>query len=48
MRSESNLQSIWEYEVKDKFRAKFIEAYGSSGLWVKLFRQCEGATSKQN
>ena len=42
MTSESNLQSIWEYEVKDKFRADFIEAYGPSGLWVGLFRQCKG------
>jgi heme-degrading monooxygenase HmoA len=40
--SESNLQSIWEYEVKDKFRAEFIDAYSSSGLWVSLFRQCKG------
>ncbi len=42
LNSESNLQSIWEYEVKDKFRAEFIEAYDSSGLWVSLFRQCKG------
>ena len=42
MSSESNWQSIWEFEVKDKFRAEFIEAYGPSGLWVSLFRQCPG------
>ena len=42
MNSESNFQSIWEYEVKDEFRAEFIEAYSSSGLWVSLFGQCKG------
>ena len=40
--SESNFQSIWEYEVRDKFRAAFIEAYSSNGLWVGLFKQCKG------
>jgi len=40
--SESHFQNIWEYEVKDKFRAEFIEAYGPSGLWVSLFKQCNG------
>jgi len=39
---KSNLQSIWEYEVKDKFRAEFIEVYSSNGLWVGLFSQCKG------
>ena len=42
MNSQSNFQSIWEYEVKDEFRTDFIEAYNSNGLWVKLFRECEG------
>lgn len=42
MSSNSNFQSIWEYEVKDEFRADFIEAYGSNGLWVSLFRKCKG------
>jgi hypothetical protein len=41
LNSQSNFQSIWEYDVKDKFRADFIEAYKSNGLWVKLFRECE-------
>jgi hypothetical protein len=41
LNSQSNFQSIWEYEVKDNFRADFIEAYKSNGLWVKLFRECE-------
>jgi heme-degrading monooxygenase HmoA len=40
--SESNFQSIWEYEVKNEFRAEFIEAYSSNGLWVSLFEQCKG------
>ncbi len=42
MNSQSNFQSIWEYEVKDEFRADFIEAYNSNGLWVNLFWECEG------
>ena len=42
MSAESNFQSIWEYEINDKFRTEFIEAYSSSGLWVNLFRQCKG------
>ena len=42
MSTESNFLSIWEYEVNDKFRAEFAEAYSSSGLWVSLFRQCKG------
>ena len=42
MNSQPNFQSIWEYEVNDKFRADFIEAYNSNGLWVKLFREYEG------
>lgn len=42
MKSESSFQSIWEYEVISKFRAEFIEAYHSNGLWVGLFEQCEG------
>jgi heme-degrading monooxygenase HmoA len=42
LNSQSNFQSIWEYEVKDKFRVDFIEAYNSNGLWVKLFRKCKG------
>lgn len=40
--SEPNFQSIWEYEVSDKYRTEFIEAYGSNGLWVSLFEQCKG------
>jgi len=40
--SESSFKSIWEYEVSDKYRAEFIEAYSSNGLWVNLFEQCEG------
>jgi len=40
--SEPNFQSIWEYEVSDKYRTEFIEAYCSNGLWVSLFEQCEG------
>jgi heme-degrading monooxygenase HmoA len=38
----SNFQSIWEYEVDNNFRADFIEAYDSHGLWAKLFKQCKG------
>ena len=42
LNSQSNFQSIWQYKVQDNFRAEFIEAYDSDGLWVKLFRQCKG------
>ena len=42
MSPDSDFQSIWEYEVKDEFRADFIEAYGPNGLWVRLFGQCKG------
>lgn len=42
MTSQSKFQSIWEYEVRDSFRAEFIEAYDSNGLWAKLFGQCKG------
>ena len=42
LKSESIFQSIWEYEVRDNFRAEFIEAYSSKGLWVSLFEQCKG------
>jgi heme-degrading monooxygenase HmoA len=42
LNSESNFQSIWEYEVKDIFRAEFIEAYSPNGLWVSLFGRCGG------
>ena len=42
MSSELNFQSIWEYEVRDEFRAEFIDAYRSNGLWVSLFEQCKG------
>jgi heme-degrading monooxygenase HmoA len=42
LNSESNFQSIWEYEVKDKFCAEFIEVYSPNGLWVSLFGQCRG------
>jgi heme-degrading monooxygenase HmoA len=40
--SQSSFQSIWEYKVQEKFRAAFIEAYDSDGLWVRLFRHCKG------
>ena len=42
MSSESSFKSIWEYEVRDKYRAEFIEAYSPNGLWANLFKQCEG------
>jgi len=42
LNSESDFQSIWEYEVDDRFLAEFIEAYGSNGLWVSLFKQYKG------
>ena len=42
MNLQSNFQSIWDYEVQSYFRAEFIEAYDSHGLWVKLFGQCKG------
>jgi len=42
LNSESSFKSIWQYEVRDKYRAEFIEAYNSKGLWVHLFEQCEG------
>ena len=42
LNSQSNFQSIWEYEVRDNFRAEFIAAYDSFGLWVNLFKQCNG------
>ena len=42
LNSQSNFQSIWEYEIQENCRIEFLEAYGSDGLWVKLFKQCEG------
>lgn len=42
MNTDSNFQSIWEYEVKDEFRNDFIEAYGPNGLWFNLFGRCRG------
>ena len=33
---------IWEFQVKEEFKAEFIEAYGAAGLWAALFRRGEG------
>jgi heme-degrading monooxygenase HmoA len=35
-------QSIWEYEVREKFRPDFVRAYDSNGTWIKLFSRCPG------
>lgn len=40
--SEPVFQSIWEYEVNEKFLNEFIRAYKSNGTWVKLFTHCPG------
>ncbi len=42
MSSEPNFQSIWEYEIRDEYRAEFLDAYRSDGLWVNLFSGCKG------
>jgi heme-degrading monooxygenase HmoA len=42
MTTESNFQSIWEYEIKSELHTEFIEAYEPNGLWANLFSQCEG------
>jgi len=40
--SKATFQSIWEYEVQEDYQGDFIRAYGSNGLWVKLFSKCHG------
>ncbi|MEJ8569381.1 antibiotic biosynthesis monooxygenase family protein [Elongatibacter sediminis] len=42
MNTESNFQSIWTYEIDGRYRTEFLVAYGSTGSWVELFRQCAG------
>jgi hypothetical protein len=30
--------ALWEFEVKSGYQARFCEAYGPQGPWVRLFR----------
>ena len=42
MNIEKEIQSIWEYEVRERFITQFENAYGPEGDWIKLFRKCPG------
>ena len=33
---------LWEFETSDDLAARFIEAYGPTGVWVTFFRQAPG------
>jgi heme-degrading monooxygenase HmoA len=33
---------IWEFRVKEGYKAEFEQLYGPDGVWVELFRQGEG------
>ncbi len=45
--SGSEIQSIWQYEVREEFLSAFVTAYGSDGARVRLFRQCPGYIGTQ-
>jgi len=34
--------AIWEFEVPDECVGAFIEAYGPTGSWARLFQQASG------
>ena len=34
--------SVWEYLVAPEHTDRFLEAYGPSGEWVRLFRRARG------
>jgi heme-degrading monooxygenase HmoA len=36
------IQIVWQYEVKETFRAKFELAYGPGGAWSQLFGASPG------
>jgi heme-degrading monooxygenase HmoA len=36
------IQIVWQYEVKEAFRAKFELAYGPGGAWSQLFGSSPG------
>jgi heme-degrading monooxygenase HmoA len=36
------IQIVWQYEVKEEFRAKFGLAYGSGSAWSQLFGNSPG------
>jgi heme-degrading monooxygenase HmoA len=36
------IQIIWQYEVREAFRAKFELAYGPGGAWSQLFGSSPG------
>lgn len=40
--AETVFAYIWEYAVKENYRAEFEKIYGPEGDWVKLFRKAEG------
>lgn len=33
---------IWRYEVKEEFIDEFVEEYGASGQWARLFGKADG------
>jgi hypothetical protein len=36
------IQVVWEFVVRPEAVARFEEAYGSEGLWCRLFRRYSG------
>jgi quinol monooxygenase YgiN len=36
------IQTIWDYEVRDNFIGQFKDAYGPDGEWAKLYKKCSG------
>lgn len=33
---------VWEFEVKPEEEDRFLEYYGPSGVWVRLFEKADG------
>lgn len=38
---------MWEFQVQAEVRARFEEAYGTSGVWARLFGSGEGYVSTE-
>ncbi len=42
MNIQTEIQSVWQYIVRDEYFADFVKAYAPDGDWARMFQQCQG------